>query len=1134
MNDTMNDPDIDARRRNSEKGSNEGDTCRICRGDGSQDEPLFYPCKCSGSIKFVHQACLMEWLSHSQKKHCELCKTPFRFTKLYDPHMPNSVPLSVFFKQASLHVLHGLMTWSRWNLVIFVWLGWVPWCMRTIWRGLFWLGDGAWVTRNEIERYARRLERLSAIAEAASHNGTSLLTNVTSSTASVITGILPKWNPISQTLNYTSREPAILWLSKRLISGFIFPYNSMMPTQNATGNFTVIHSSPRSPSVLSDVKFLKNITRWGTLNNILIDVLEGQMITLGIVITFILVFLIREWVVQQQPIVNLGAAAEGAMAPERPARGNNELPNAAPLQNEAGNDGDARPDAIPEEQLEQDTTASPSQPNQLGDYLIPLNESVESEEDANRTLKKKLTADPSPARSSDSITGASEPNLENALQSSGAELDDTRSSSSLSRPAMPAKASVAQATDIQRTLEEESGATGKPWPGVDVFMDLWNRADGDPDRVLHIIEREGQGEQLGWIVSAMQRLQQRSIVKEALEEASSDQDKKAQVESTKSNPDGKESKRSSDSWQVVESQDERHELIDTEHSTAQTENSNLKQSRTSSQASSSQASLDSLRGEPSRTPLGSDTEELPLREDNVSGQNDGVEVAAADLPPHDALNGEEPEQNEPRTIRAVVRDWVWGGLPPAEAPADEPEGDDERVVEDIANEAPFVPVADGQRVLDNAGGEMPEDDNPFVDPEVVRAAAEAGIDPNDVEAIEEGEDLEGIMELIGVQGPLAGLVQNGMFSTVLISMTVLFGIWIPYLCGKAILVLIANPIDLLLKMPLRWTSTTADMILDSFIFVAGCAFYWLDRLVRLTAIPVSWVLPFVQVPLQNQTIPLAAYRYTWNAAERLARNFIATGGHFSGLDIPIFSIVAHESLKKAERFTVEVVSTVFSSIRTLAESPSPGFYLLGQLWHWCKLIIQGMLHLPRHVAESSAAVANSVSTKITSNPLKIDLDIPARTEPLDYDLSNWNTQDRIFAIIVGYIFFSVLGALYMKLRRFIKDFQEGELQDGVVVDVLNQAAGVLKVIFIITIEMIVFPLYCGVLLDIALLPLFENTTVVSRLLFTATSPATSLFVHWFVGTCYMFHFALFVSMCRKIMRSGVLCKLPSHPFPYVH
>jgi Protein involved in mRNA turnover and stability len=105
----------------------------------------------------------------------------------------------------------------------------------------------------------------------------------------------------------------------------------------------------------------------------------------------------------------------------------------------------------------------------------------------------------------------------------------------------------------------------------------------------------------------------------------------------------------------------------------------------------------------------------------------------------------------------------------------------------------------------------------------------------------------------------------------------------------------------------------------------------------------------------------------------------------------------------------------------------------------------------------------------------------------------------------------------------------GQRIEGLLAEVLIQAGGVMKVILIIGIEMIVFPLYCGSLLDLALLPLFSDATVASRIAFTAASPLTSLFVHWFVGTCYMFHFALFVSMCRKILRSGVLCKC-CYPF----
>jgi len=122
----------------------EGDTCRICRSEGTPSEPLFYPCKCSGSIKFVHQDCLMEWLSHSNKKYCELCKTPFRFTKLYDSHMPNTLPMRVFAKRAALHTLRYFLTWARGLAVALVWLVILPWCIRWSWRGMFWLLDIGW------------------------------------------------------------------------------------------------------------------------------------------------------------------------------------------------------------------------------------------------------------------------------------------------------------------------------------------------------------------------------------------------------------------------------------------------------------------------------------------------------------------------------------------------------------------------------------------------------------------------------------------------------------------------------------------------------------------------------------------------------------------------------------------------------------------------------------------------------------------------------------------------------------------------------------------------------------------------------------------------------------------------------
>uniref|UniRef100_A0A8C5CK19 RING-type E3 ubiquitin transferase n=1 Tax=Gadus morhua TaxID=8049 RepID=A0A8C5CK19_GADMO len=56
------------------------DICRVCRSEGTYDKPLYHPCVCTGSIKFIHQECLLLWLKHSQKEYCELCKHRFAFT----------------------------------------------------------------------------------------------------------------------------------------------------------------------------------------------------------------------------------------------------------------------------------------------------------------------------------------------------------------------------------------------------------------------------------------------------------------------------------------------------------------------------------------------------------------------------------------------------------------------------------------------------------------------------------------------------------------------------------------------------------------------------------------------------------------------------------------------------------------------------------------------------------------------------------------------------------------------------------------------------------------------------------------------------------------------------------------------
>jgi len=47
--------------------------CRICYDDDKQ-EKLINPCKCDGSIKFVHQSCLEKWIETSKRDDCPQCK----------------------------------------------------------------------------------------------------------------------------------------------------------------------------------------------------------------------------------------------------------------------------------------------------------------------------------------------------------------------------------------------------------------------------------------------------------------------------------------------------------------------------------------------------------------------------------------------------------------------------------------------------------------------------------------------------------------------------------------------------------------------------------------------------------------------------------------------------------------------------------------------------------------------------------------------------------------------------------------------------------------------------------------------------------------------------------------------------
>lgn len=115
----------------------EGDVCRICRNPGDLENPLRYPCACSGSIKFVHQDCLLQWLNHSNARQCEVCKHPFAFSPVYAEDAPARLPFQEFVVGLGMKAYHVLQFFVRLSFVLSVWLLIIPFITFWIWRLAF-------------------------------------------------------------------------------------------------------------------------------------------------------------------------------------------------------------------------------------------------------------------------------------------------------------------------------------------------------------------------------------------------------------------------------------------------------------------------------------------------------------------------------------------------------------------------------------------------------------------------------------------------------------------------------------------------------------------------------------------------------------------------------------------------------------------------------------------------------------------------------------------------------------------------------------------------------------------------------------------------------------------------------------
>lgn len=1087
------------------------DTCRICRGEGSTEEPLFYPCKCSGSIKYVHQDCLMEWLSHSQKKHCELCKTPFRFTKLYAPNMPKTVPFHVFVSHITKYIFRNILVWARAGLVLMVWLIWLPYLMRRLWSTLFWLSDdGLGPIFDRAEAVSNMATGAAPISDTATCPSSPLVAQTTTAAAlRSIMSHMPRGTlstPATTSLygiNITTDNP----LSSMILNMFSgnFYIGGIASRNNASATIQAVTPAPalRPPTLLSDVRFLQKLSSSSpALGNFTIDVLEGQIITIVVIICFILIILVRDYVVQQQPDINMRAAFAAAENQVQAANAEPAQPADAEQVDMAQALAARNADAALQPEIDDDDEDDRVSVVAIDDGYLephPFDEGVRRRQLPAETDGRpdSPTADVYPGDISGRIR-ASGQDVTRSWRESEREYSlttgqDRSSGLGLAREGDNKTHTGHYPEFGSRTPAPEDG--GESSSRTDAWLpDTEWTLPGAPHAGATDSDK-GKGPMNGNATTF------------------SDQNHSVRPRSATDGPQtiGGMNPLGHNSWAFSNAPSESH------HNVSPTPTASRHAPAADTAASSSQAwnyitppSSAIAESSPSsthdRTPSTSDN-------DDLGGAAMDADHSAETENPDDQDWEEMSDLDEQLTIEQGAGEPVEEGLP-LEQPR--PVGLAQRVadfmwrdVEAIpAHELPPIPEAaddffEHEQDAAVAIIEDPQQPQERDQEEVLAAAAAAGIDA-EAEAIEDAEDLEGILELLGMRGPIAGLFQNALFCAFLVSITLFLGVFFPYNLGRTSIWLIANP-----TRPIRILFSASKVVQDLAMLLMGFASTVLlgcvDTLFSLVRPGASQL-----EPIRNMVH--GSWNMTGNAAERLMDVVFTDLPFISTDEVRNFSIVSHTALLTIKSQVALVLATLGNCV----------LFLFGGDY------ITKALDIISWSAEAFSALQQCIQniSALASIPGSwvIDLGSSESTVPLNAELAAWSAGDRVFAILGGYVTMCVVAALYLGRGGPIAPTRVGQEWEATIIDALVQASGVMKVILIIGIEMLIFPLYCGLLLDVALLPLFEDTTIMSRVMFTINYPLTSIFVHWFVGTGYMFHFALFVSMCRKIMRKGVLCK----------
>ncbi|KAL0081359.1 hypothetical protein F4703DRAFT_1866371 [Phycomyces blakesleeanus] len=238
------------------------EVCRVCRCEATEEEPLFYPCKCSGSIRYVHQNCLHEWLAHSKREHCELCGHSYAFTPVYQPDMPATIPFKILLRQVLKKAFIHLCFSARFLFVSIIWFIVLPYC--TVWATRFCLWTGP--------KYSAVLEQL--IGEGVSPETQQTVNTIAQSIASATSSTL-------QTLQTQTPD---------------LPSNTTAPINDISTN---LPTYPWLKIIFFVVSWFDNRPY---VRKFFMDCSEGQSLVFYLSTVTFIGFMARNWVLENMPV----------------------------------------------------------------------------------------------------------------------------------------------------------------------------------------------------------------------------------------------------------------------------------------------------------------------------------------------------------------------------------------------------------------------------------------------------------------------------------------------------------------------------------------------------------------------------------------------------------------------------------------------------------------------------------------------------------------------------------------------------------------------------------------------------------------------------------------------------------------